>query len=92
MEIQFPPLFRGPYTFIFRFKERSILSQEDLIDMGSPYITPSLLLMNSLQEFLEGNKPLNIRNKAEFIGSVSKHIDEHPAQAVCSYLVFSFTH
>lgn len=58
--------------------------------MGSSYITPSLLLVNGLEQLLVGNKAMNVRNQAEFIGSVSKHIDEETTQAVCSYLMFSF--
>ena len=58
--------------------------------MGSPYITPSLLLMNSLQEVLVGHKAFTVRNKTKFVRSVAKHVDEHPTQAVCSYLMFSF--
>jgi len=57
--------------------------------MGSPYITPAFFFMNSLQEFLIGNKALTVRDKAEFIRSMTQHVDEEATQAVRSYLMMS---
>jgi hypothetical protein len=49
------------------------------MDMGVPHIPPPLFLVKGVEEFLEGNESLLIRNQAELIRFVPQHINEKAA-------------
>jgi len=87
LRIERPPPVSGPDAIGLIFKEGSVLSDQDFLDVALSDVAPARFLVNGPEEFFVGDKAGLIRHKAELIRSVAEDIDHEAAEAIYLYLL-----
>ena len=64
-----------PHAMVVDFNLRGWLGQQDLVEVGTAHMAPTVLFVDRLEQFLDFDPAICSRYKTEFVRSTAEHID-----------------